>query len=284
MKRLIINADDFGIHEGINRGIIYGHSHGAITSTTIMAVGEAFDDAVKLAAAVPALGVGIHLTLVGERPVASPDDVPSLVDQEGRLPRFYPQFLRQLLQRSVSLQDVRTELTAQVERVLAAGINPTHLDSHQHMHVVPGIIDIVLDLANLYKIPAIRIPDEPFLFFGGFQATPGRFIGRGGLTALSRIARNKAVKRGIAVPRHFYGMLAGGFMIEKNLLAIIDTLPQGVTEIMMHPGDDDDAMMRHYGWQFSWQKELVAVTGQALQNRLAERGIELITFRELIDD
>lgn len=284
MKRVIINADDFGIHEGINRGIIYGHSHGAITSTTIMAVGDAFDHAVQLAAAVPSLGVGIHLTLVGERPVASPDQVPSLVDKEGCLPRFYPQFLRHLLQGKVSLADVRTELVAQVEKVIAAGIKPTHLDSHQHMHVVPGIVDITLDLAHHYRIPAIRIPDEPFFFFGGFEASPGRFVGRGGLTALARIARRKAAKRRIAAPQHFYGMLAGGFMIEKNLLAIINALPTGVSEIMMHPGDDDAAMTRHYGWQFSWQAELAAVTSPTSQQLLKEKGIELITFRELVHD
>ena len=284
MKQVIINADDFGIHESINNGILAGHRHGAISSTTIIAAGEAFDHAIKLAAAAPALGIGVHLTLVSERSVASPEKVASLVDAEGRLPRLYPQFLKQLLQGSISLAHIRYELTAQIEKVLAAGIQPTHLDSHQHMHVVPGVIDIALDLAKRYGIRAIRIPDEPLFFFGGYRTSVGRFIGRGGLSALASLARRKAARKGLAVPQHFYGMLAGGHMIEQNLLAIMAQLPAGTSEIMMHPGADDAAMVQHYGWHFNWQAELAAVTGEKLKNQLAVQGIKLISFRELIHD
>ena len=284
MKQVIINADDFGIHESINNGILAGHRHGAISSTTIIAAGEAFEHAVQLAATAPALGIGVHLTLVSERSVASPEKVASLVDTEGRLPRLYPQFLKQLLQGSISLAHIRCELAAQIEKVLATGIQPTHLDSHQHMHVVPGVIDIVLDLAKQYGIRAMRIPDEPLFFFGGYQTSAGRFIGRGGLSVLASLARRKAVRQGLTVPQHFFGMLAGGHMIEENLLAIMAQLPMGTSEIMMHPGADDAAMVQQYGWYFNWQAELAAVTGEKMKNQLAVPGTKLISFRDLVHD
>lgn len=281
MRKIIINADDFGIHESVNLGILYGHTCGAISSATIMATGKAFEHAVALSAENPDLGVGIHLTLVGECPAASLDKVSSLIDEHGRLPRLYPQFLRKLIQGSIRLDEVRIELEAQITKVMQAGLKPTHLDSHQHMHVVPGVIDLVIDLARQYQIHAIRIPAEPLLFLGGFPATTGRFIGRGGLSILAQKARYKVIQKGLKTTNHFYGMLAGGSMTEPYLLEVVQQLPLGVTEIMMHPGQDDHAMKSQYGWNYNWQAELAAVTGTKLQQILAERKIAVISFRGL---
>lgn len=281
MKRLIVNADDFGLHQAINRGIIHGHAAGCITSTTVMPGAPAFDDAVELAARHPGLGVGVHLTLVGEKPVAGAAAVPTLVDAAGRFPASYPQFLTRLLQGRVNLAEVRLELTAQVERAVAAGIHITHLDSHQHLHVFPGIIDIVLDIAVSHGIKAIRIPDESMVFTGGYPFTVGRLLGRTGLSSLARLARRKAAKRAVAVPDHFFGMLAGGNMQEQYLQTIIAGLPDGTSEIMIHPGADDAELSLAQGWSYNWQAELSAVTSPAVQRLLAQGGIQIVSFREL---
>lgn len=281
MKMLIVNADDFGLHPEVNRAIIVGHSGGCVTSASIMPGGAAFADAVRLAADHPALGVGVHLTLVAELPVSDPAAIPTLVGADGRLASHYPAFIARLLRGAVSLADVRTELTAQVAKAVAAGIRPTHLDSHQHLHVLPGVADIVLDIAAAYHIPAIRIPGEPFLFTGGYPAGAGRHLGRAGLSALAAAARRKARRRGLAVPDHFFGMLAGGNLREEYLLAIIDRLPDGVSEIMTHPGGDDAALGAACGWGYSWQAELAALTSGEVTRRIAHRGIKLVTFREL---
>lgn len=281
MKKLIVNADDFGLHPAVNRAIIAGHEGGCITSTTIMPGGAAFADAAQLAATQPALGVGVHLTLVAERPVADPAAIPSLVDGDGRLSSHYPAFLARFLRGRVSLAEVRTELAAQVAKAAAVGIRVTHLDSHQHLHVLPGIIEIVLDLADEYEIPALRIPGEPFLFAGGYPCSASRLLGRTGLSTLAALARRKARRRGLAVPDHFFGMLAGGNLREEYLLAIIDRLPDGVSEIMTHPGDDDAALGALYGWSYRWQAELAAVTSGEVARRIAARGVELVSFRGL---
>lgn len=284
MKKIIINADDFGIHDSVNSGIIDGFSRGCISSTTLMAGAGAFEQAVALAADNPGLGLGVHLTLVGEVTVAPPAAVASLVDSNGRLPLEYSRFLQLFVAGRIRLADIRCELEAQVKKVAATGLPITHLDSHQHMHVVPGIIDIVIDIAKQFQIKAIRIPAEPICFLGGFPCNTGRFIGRGGLSVLASIARGKARKAGIKTTDHFYGMLAGGNMTEPYLLAIINCLPFGTSEIMIHPGADDSAMTNQYGWNYNWQAELAAVTSARLTSMFAEGQIKLITFGDLIHE
>lgn len=283
MKRLIVNADDFGLHPAVNRAIIDGHTAGCITSTSLMTGGEAYDEAVAMAGSCPDLGVGVHLTLVGERPVSDPALVPSLVDGEGRFPDNYIQFLARFLLGKVSMAQVRLELAAQLDKVAADGIAVSHVDSHQHLHVLPGIIDIVLELATERSIRTMRIPDEGLFFTGGYPASIGRLIGRTGLSLLAGWARRKASRRGFAAPDAFFGMLAGGNMQTEYFLNIISVLPTGTSEIMIHPGNDDALLQARYGWVYHWQSELAAVTGRQVLDRLAERGIELVSFRKFTD-
>lgn len=283
MKLLIVNADDFGLHPAVNRGIIAGHVNGCISSTSIMPGGGAFEDAAALAAAHPRLGVGVHLTLVGEKPVLDPSEVPSLVDGDGRFPGQYPRFIAGFARGRVNLAEVRKELEAQVEKVMAAGLAVTHLDSHQHLHVLPGVIDITLDIAVRFGIRALRIPAESPLYFGGYPFAAGRLAGRGGLWALAVVAARKARRRGLRAPDSFFGMLAGGNMRLEYLQAVLRALPEGASEIMLHPGDDDNALGTAFSWNYRWQDELAAVTDAALLSGLAERGIKLISFRELAD-
>lgn len=281
MKQLIINADDFGLHEQINLGIIAGYLQGCITSTSLMAGAPAFAHAAALAAAYPQLGIGIHLTLVGGRPVADPGQIPSLVDKDGMLCGSYPEFLKRYCMAGIRLKEVCRELTAQVEKVTAAGIPVTHLDSHQHLHVVPGIVEIVLDLAKKFDIRAVRIPAEPLLFFGGYRPSAGRWVGRTGLSILAGLARTKAKAADIAAPEQFYGMLAGGSMDERLLLNIIDSLSAGTTEVMLHPGLDDAVLSQVFSWHYHWQQELAAVTSRQVLNRLEQAEIQLVSFAQL---
>lgn len=281
MKQLIINADDFGLHPEINRGIVHGHVSGCITSTSIMPGGEGFSDAAAQAAAHPNLGVGVHLTLVGAKPVADPGQVSSLVDEAGQFPAKYPQFMARYFRGRVKLQDIRTEFEAQIEKTLATGIKISHLDSHQHLHVLPGVIDIVLDIALRYEIKALRIPAEGITFLGGYPFALARVISRSGLSCLAGIARGKAKRRGFNMPDHFFGMLAGGNLKEEFLLRIIEQLPEGTSEIMIHPGFNDDILGAQFGWGYHWQSELAAVTSAEVYRRIADLDIKLASFREL---
>lgn len=280
MKKLIINADDFGLHECINLGIIEGHVRGCITSTSIMPGGAAFEHAITLLKSHPRLGVGVHLTLVGEKPVADPSQVSSLIDDNGKFPHQYPQFLLRYISGKVSSEDIRRELTAQVAKVFDAGIKVTHIDSHQHLHIMPGIMPIVLDIAKEFSIKAIRIPDEPYLFLGGYPFKFFRIAARCGLTFLSRLARLKTNSL-LASPQYFFGMLAGGNMREEYLTNIINTLPDGVSEIMMHPGLYSDSLSEEYNWGYHWQDELSAVMSRRVLKLVEKNKISLVSFGEL---
>ncbi len=284
MKQLIINADDFGLHEAINQGIIQGYQSGCITSASIMPNGEAFENAVALSMANPGMGTGVHLTLVGEKPLNDPGKVMSLVDKEGFLSSSYIQFLLRFIFGQVRLEEVRLELWEQVRKVVDTGIHITHLDSHQHLHVVPGILDIAIDIAKEFKIKAIRIPDEPYWFFGNYPFMPVRIAARAGLTFLSRLARKRVKVCGLAAPDHFFGMLAGGNMREEYLINIVDKLPDGVSEIMMHPGSPGsyaDELNKSYGWDLHWQSELDAVTSRRLSSTIKDNRVSLVSFKEL---
>lgn len=281
MKQLILNADDFGLDDTVNTGIIQGHLSGIITSTTIMPSGKSFEHAIALASTNKRLGIGVHLTLVGEKTICEPSAIKTLVDLEGRLSPQYPQFLVRYCLGQIQLDDIHRELTAQVQKVVDAGITITHLDSHQHMHIVPGIIDITIDIAKKFNIKAIRIPAEPYLFLGGYPFSVVRFIGRGGLTFLAQLARKKIRKQGLTSPRHFFGMLAGGNMREEFLLQIIDALPEGISEIMMHPGVNDDILKSMYNWNNHWQAELAAITSPTVSQHVKKNNINLISFKEL---
>ena len=281
MRRLIVNADDFGLHAAVNRGILTAHTEGIVSSTSLMAGGAAFDDAVRIARHCPQLGVGVHLTLVGASPLLPVAEVSSLLDEAGDFYGSYPLFIKRFLRGKIRLAEVERELAAQIDRVRMAGIQPSHLDSHQHLHVLPGIGGLVLDLARRFSIRAIRIPAEPVAFIGATPATVGRLVGRGGLTMLANLFRQHAAAAGIRTSDHFYGMLAGGQLTEPAILAILRRLPPGDSELMTHPGFADESLADAFRWDYQWDAERQALTAPAVRALLAERQIRLISFREL---
>ena len=277
MKQIIVNADDFGRHVLINRAVERGVTDGVLRSATIMPGGAAFDDAAELAARSPKLGVGIHLTLVNGNPVLPPAEIPSLVTEAGIFVDDHTAFAVRLLRGAVNLDEVRAELGAQLRRVEAAGIHPTHADSHQHMHVLPGVIDIVLDLCRAAGIPAMRAPRAP-LFAGSFGGI-GQLIGRTGLAILTHRAAAKAQRRGIRVPDHFAGIVAGEAVDTATLTGIAASLRDGVTEVMLHPGTDNAVLIRDCLWDHDFEAELSALSAPAVRDALAAACAEIVNFR-----
>ena len=277
MKQIILNADDFGRHVLINRAVERGVQDGVLRSATVMPGGAAFDDAAALAARTPALGIGIHLTLVNGNPVLPPAAIPSLVTEAGAFVDDHTAFAVRLLRGAVNLDEVRAELAAQLRCVEAAGIHPTHADSHQHMHVLPGVIDIVLDLCRAADIPAMRAPRAP-LFAGNFGGI-GQLVGRTGLAVLARRAATKAQRCGIRVPDHFAGIVAGEAVDTETLTQIAVSLGDGVTEVMLHPGTDNAVLVRDCLWNHDFEAELAAVCAPGIHDALAAGGAEIVNFR-----
>ena len=279
MRYIIINADDFGRHAEINRAVEQGLVHGCLRSATVMPGGAAFAGAIDIARHHEALGLGVHFTLVDGNPILPPSEIPSLVAEDGRFLPDHTALLRRYLKGGVNLEEVRRELAAQLRKVEATGVPISHVDSHQHMHTLPGIIDIVLDLAARAGIRAVRTPRTP-LFAGAFGGL-GQLVGRLGLSTLARLAACKAHRRGLLTPDNFAGIVAGEAVSEGELLHLIAHLPQGTTEVMMHPGMKNDVLQEDSGWQHDFEAELAAILSPRVGEALRKAEVEPVNFRHL---
>lgn len=276
--RLIVHADDFGLAQPVNDGIVEAHRRGIVTSTSIMAPGPAFDHAVELARATPTLDVGVHLTLTEENPVSDPGRVPSLIDADGRLPAHATSFLRQRLAGRLALDEIRLELDAQIARVVERGLRVSHLDGHQHVHMMPGVHAIVAELAAKYAIPAVRHPREDVrAWMLAERGSAGRLLQQLALNVFCAAADTV----GVARPDHFVGFFHGGRLSKANLIRILSTLPRcGTCELMCHPGHAD-ASGRYAHWGYRWQDEFDALTDPAVARWLREHHVELVSYASL---
>lgn len=274
MKRLIVTADDVGLHPGMTRGALAAHDDGIVTAVSVSPNGRAFEPAVELLRERPRLEVGAHLTLVGERPLSPPGRIPSLVGAGGALHPGYPAFAARYALGRIRAAEVEAELRLQVERLLATGLPVVHLNSHQHLHLLPGVFETVLKLAEEHRVPAVRIADEPEA--GG--PTP-RGLQLGLLNALGRGARRRARGRA-AAPDRTVGVLAAGHLTPAALRRCLERV-EGVTELVCHPGLGGAELAREYAWGYGWDEETAALRDPSLPALLRERGIALASFAAL---
>lgn len=275
-RRLIINADDFGFSEGVTRGIMDAHAAGSVTSTSIMANGSDWQNAVARARSVRTIGVGVHLNLVQGRPLLR---VPSLTD--ARTGEFYSlgTLARRALLRRVDAGELEAETIAQIERVRAAGIAVTHLDSHRHAHVLPGIFKPVARAAAGAGIRVLRIPREPLrLNVFDLAATDRKIVI--GLALLA--SRGGTLPAPLMSTDHFRGIsLQGGRHFEARLRHTLNKLEPGVTELMVHPGHDDEALAAQDSYTWPRAIELAALTSDETRARIGRGDFTLINFGAL---
>lgn len=279
MKRLIVNADDFGLHPLINEGILESHQQGIVTSTSLLASGEYFEGALSLAKTMPTLGVGLHVCLVGGlSPVCDPKEVASLLI-DGKFPMTHTEFIKRLYTGRIKGSELRKEIEAQFQKVMSTGLPITHVDGHQHMHVLPQVLPIVAEQMKRYGLTKIRMPDEtPFLMNG--VSSLGRWIGKVGLTVITQQAYTTSRDFGFSSPLYFWGMMNGGQLREESLLAILKKVAkkQGVHEIMTHPGKDNHTLRSLYDWGYHWDEERAAMTSARVKEYIGTHDISLIHY------
>jgi hopanoid biosynthesis associated protein HpnK len=287
MKELILNADDFGLTRGVNLGIIRAHREGILTSTTLMANGPAFDDAVERARENPGLGVGCHLVLVGGLAVAPPDETHSLADSNGRLPKTLGVLFAKLSTGMVRTQGIEREFRAQIEKVRRAGIEPSHLDTHKHTHVHPRVMSALGRVAHELGIIRVRKPFEDLRDSWKTAREGGSVLSKQVIAAAASLAaasRFEVISRrhGLRSPDRFLGVAMTGQLSPAALRFMIDTLSDGQTEIMLHPGICDAELVRTGSrLQQQRQTELEGLLDPALRRLLAEQSIRLISYREV---
>jgi len=263
VRKLVVNADDFGFTRDVNQGIVEAHRNGILTATTLMATGVAFEDAVRLARENPTLDIGVHLVLVGEPP--------------------FPDTVAQLM-RIVALGRIRIyeEMQAQVRRILDAGVEPTHLDTHKHTHLLPPVLDAVAQLSEEYRIPWVRRPFDLPLTPSG----PGITWAKRATSKSFGIVRNRfsrvLTRHGCRSTDHFAGFQITGRYAAADLARLIRALPEGSTEFMCHPGICGDELRgARTRLKESREQELRALTSPEVRAALAESGVGLVSYRGL---
>jgi hopanoid biosynthesis associated protein HpnK len=276
-RRLVVNADDLGLTVGVNDAIFDAHAFGILTSASLFANAPETDDAIRRARLLPSLGLGVHLTLVDGEPTLPARLVPSLVDRDGRFRPSWKPFIVDCVRRRVSLVEVERELTAQIERLVAAGVALTHLDAHKHVHAYPPVFAIVARLAVGFGIPVVRNPFErvkPWRVSGAVARRQAWL--NAAMWPWARRNASIAAAAGVRTPQ-FVGRIHTGVLDAASLGSTIRALEPGITELMVHPGYVDDALQHsHTRLIESRQQELMLLTSADVRAQLASRGVELV--------
>ncbi len=241
MKRLILNADDFGLTSGVNRAIAELSRAGTLTSTTIMAVANATPEAAELARELPQLGVGCHIVLVDGAPALPPSELPTLVNPStGRFRSSLARFISDAFRKRIRPEEIEAEAEAQIARARSFGLTPTHIDTHKHTHMSPLVLKPLIQAAKRQGIHAIRNPFEPDW---SLAATPGApLIRRLQVRLLKRFEpafRQLMQQSGLATPDGTIGVLATGTLGPSSLQSFLRNLPEGTWELVTHPGYND---------------------------------------------
>jgi predicted glycoside hydrolase/deacetylase ChbG (UPF0249 family) len=285
MKRLIINADDFGLAPGVNRAIIELQQAGALSSATLMANGPFFSPAVYMAFAQPSLAVGCHVVLVDGSPCLRPAEVPSLVDP--RSPSSFRNtvgsFFADLLRGRIREEEIEAEAVAQIRRVQSSGITVSHIDSHKHVHALPRVLAPLLRAARQCGVRCVRNPFEPWWSLKAtrpagtvrrMQVHVMRTQGR----AFSRLTR----EHDMMTADGSMGLLATGVLDDSVLRSLLRAMPTGTWELVCHPGYSDraleEARTRLRASREVERSALLAVIPEAIKN---DSGLALIDFHQL---
>ena len=291
MRRLIINADDFGLTTGVNRAILEAHQHGVVTSATLMAGGRAFQEATELARTAHQLSVGCHVVLVDGQPLLPHEQVPSLLaagDHPAQFRGGVGELASAALRGRIEEAQVEAEAAAQFRKLQAAGLALSHFDTHKHAHMFPAILRPLLRAARACGVRALRNPFAPVrpLAFAHLLRRPWLWKRYSEVTALRRLLDNfrRAVhEEQMITTDGTFGIVSTGALDEPLFQAIVGSIPEGTWEFVCHPGYNDSELSSvRTRLRESRVQELRVLTSQGARQALERHGVELISYRELV--
>ncbi|HEV3305441.1 MAG TPA: ChbG/HpnK family deacetylase [Candidatus Sulfotelmatobacter sp.] len=291
MRRLIINADDFGLTAGVNRAIVEAHTRGIVTSSTLMATGPAFEDAVRLAKQSPDLSIGCHALLIDGEPVLNSARMPTITSHNAGTTRFrdgLKSFAARALTGRLDPDEVEAETTAQIRKIQSAGLTVSHVDSHKHTHLFPAVLRPLLRAALACGVGAVRNPFGPRkpLKSSALLVRPNlwtRYAEVRVLRALAGRFREAVQREGMVTPDGTLGIVVTGALDAKLFRAIAAIIPDGTWEFVCHPGyNDSDLQQANTRLRESRETELQVLTLPAARQLLEDQGIRLISYHELV--
>jgi len=280
-KRIIINADDFGLCDGVNRAVAQAHTNGVLTSATIMANMPAAAEAVKMAKQLPTLGVGVHLNITAGRPLSEDSSVRALLDADGRFV-YSPSKLSLLCMVAQKVRNaIRAELTAQIQWVIDNGLKPTHLDSHKHIHSFPPIFSIVCQLARRFQIRAIRWPFEPKTLSQMPWPLPSEG-GRKRARAVRAMAKINRIQNPDFLRTDALLGVAHTGKIDVNFFKAVTLYnTAATTEVMTHPGFANGLNPNETRLMHQRKVELQALCSEITKQYFRDAGIKFVHYGNL---
>jgi predicted glycoside hydrolase/deacetylase ChbG (UPF0249 family) len=253
--KLIVNADDFGLCTGQNLGIQSAHRHGIVTSTSLMANGRSFAEAIAIAIANPALGIGVHLVLSAGKPVLPADEVKTLIGLDGSFRKF-----KDMQRIDADKAEIEKEWRAQIGKVISHGISPDHLDGHHHLHLHPDNFEITLKLAKEFRLPIRWIP--------GTDPTHEKDL-----------MRRYNVKYVYCLHDFFKEGVSDDYFL--HFIGLHEHLDQDLFEVMCHPAYLDPFILTHSKYTVDRVKELGVLTNTQVKASLDQHNIQRITYRAI---
>lgn len=274
---LVVNADDYGLTEGVSRAILDAHRDGIVTSTSVLALAPGFAPSVGWLQDAPGLGTGAHLAAVGEDPpLLSAREVPTLVDKKGRMWSSWRVFLPRAAAGRIDPDDLRREFGAQIEAIAGAGVTIDHLDTHQNIHLWPMVSDVVLELGEQHGVRTVRVT----------RSTARSPVG---ITVQRLAARleSQLRERGWVWPEASTGLDEAGCLEMGAMVGALTRLAATgarSAELATHPGGADDAARGRYRWSYQWEDELAALRSATVRTAVDELGFRLGTFADLVEE
>ncbi len=269
--RLVVTADDVALHPGMTAGAVEAHLHGIVTACSVAGNGPSLDDAVRALRGCPRLEPGAHLVLVEGRPLRPPSTIASLVEPGGALLSGHRAFVGRYVLGRITMEHVAAECRAQIERLLGLGLALTHVNSHQHLHALPRVHEVVLRLADEFRIPYVRTPLET----APGRASHSRSIALRVLGAMARRTQRSTRRHGLSTNDVALGIADAG-RLDPHVLRTLLVSRTGVAELVAHPGRNGAAIAREYGWSYEWERETDALCDARLPSWLGEQGFVLV--------
>ena len=268
MKYLIVTADDLGLTESINEGISKACREGIVNSVSVIPAGEAFEDALKIIKDLSLKEIGAHLSLTETKPILN----------SSKFFKNHNRFFFDILLKKVDLKGVYRELKAQLELLSNSGAKITHINSHEHIHIIPEVLNIFIALAKEFNIPAIRYPrnDRPTKLF-----VMNDIYKKAILSYFSGRTKDIFKSSGLLYTDSFLGLIDAGKLKESLLIEMLNGLEDGVTELVCHPGFLSPEILEGYGWHKGCEEELFSLTGSCVKKAVKNNEIRLITYGEL---
>lgn len=291
VRRLIVNADDLGLTQGVNYAILESHTKGVVTSATLMAGGPAFNHAVEMVRSAPALSVGCHVVLVDGTPVLDRAVVSSLLSSGSANRGFHsrlPAFAAQAVMGRFDRGQLVDEIVAQARKLQSAGIQVTHFDTHKHTHIFPAVLEAMVAAALICGVPAIRNPFVPgaALRMRQFAGQPSLWKRYGQVRMLQHFGgqfRERMKQLGLATPDGVIGVVETGSLDGSLLQRGLENLPAGTWELVCHPGyHDADLRAANTRLLASRDEERRLLVSRELREFLDGQKIQIIGYREFV--